>query len=380
MGHEYTVFTMYVIVLIVLAFLQQALLVAAQAERSEYGKFPACLAAERLHGGVNPESSNTVDSRRVVSIGDVHGSLTGLHEILWTSGISADRNSCKWHPDTASNGGIVLVQTGDIVDRGPNASEAWLCLKNLQSTANEHKSEVIRLLGNHELWWLSGQISYRNKKTDTKEKVEALISMMKEEIVSGAVKGAYAMDTAEGLPLFFVHAGIRPQMMEHLRKTIPVLSSGGAAQESHVVAEYINNKLLEDVKRCSAPGARCPLNDLVYSAGPERGGRELGGPYWTDFSVLEEAHAAEAAKEDPSFLPFVQIVGHTVEVNEVRSTRGLGAVCTDAGMMYGGRAFLTIEDSRFISYSKEEKKRSVTVSTLQKPKWNKRDLTELACA
>jgi hypothetical protein len=48
--------------------------------------------------------------------------------------------------------------------------------------------------------------------------------------------------------------------------------------------------------------------------------------------------------------------------------------------MYGGRAFLTIEDSRFISYSKEEKKRSVTVSTLQKPKWNKRDLTELACA
>ena len=49
------------------------------------------------------------------------------------------------------------------------------------------------------------------------------------------------MDTAEGC--LFVHAGIRPEMMEHLRKTIPVLSSGGAAQRS-VVTEYINNKLL----------------------------------------------------------------------------------------------------------------------------------------
>ena len=124
----------------------------------------------------------------------------------------------------------------------------------------------------------------------------------------------------------------------------------------------------------------CQLSDLVYSAGPERGGNQVGGPYWTDFSVLEKAHALEATKAEPSFLPFVQVVGHTVEVNEVRSTVGLGAVCTDAGMMYGGRAFLTIEDSRFVSYSKEEKKREATVSTLEsEPKWNKHDLTEIAC-
>lgn len=387
MGHEYADFTIYVVVCFLLLFLQQSLHCNAQQpsdlleQRSaEYAsrRFPGCVAGERLHGGVNPES-NSLDSRRIVSIGDVHGSLIGLHELLWTAGIT-ERNSCQWHPDTASNGGVVLVQTGDIVDRGPNASEAWLCLKNLQSKAHEHNSQVIRLVGNHELWWLSGQISYRNKKTDTKEKVEALINLMKEEIISGAVKGAHAMDTAEGLPLFFVHAGIRPQMMDHLRKSIPALVKGGAKDESHVVAEYINTKLLEDVKRCTSAGARCPLDDLVYSAGPERGGSAVGGPYWTDFSVLEKAHAAEAAKEDPSFLPFVQVVGHTVEVNAVRSTRGLGAVCTDAGMMYGGRAFLTIEDSRFVSYSKEEKKRStVTVSTIQKPKWNRRDLTELEC-
>ena len=102
-----------------------------------------------------------------------------------------------------------------------------------------------------------GQLSYRNKRTDTKEKVESLIDLMKEEIISGAVKGAHAMDTPEGLPIFFVHAGIRPKMMDYLRKTVPGLSPDSAENsdnEAHVIAEYVNTKS-QDVKSCEGQGA-----------------------------------------------------------------------------------------------------------------------------
>ena len=101
MGHEYADFTIYVVVCFLLLFLQQSLHCNAQQpsdlleQRSaEYKyasrRFPGCVAGERLHGGVNPESKS-LDSRRIVSIGDVHGSLIGLHELLWTAGIIAIR-------------------------------------------------------------------------------------------------------------------------------------------------------------------------------------------------------------------------------------------------------------------------------------------------
>ena len=57
---------------------------------------------------------------------------------------------------------------------------------------------------------------------------------------------------------------------------------------------------------------------------------------------------------------------------------GLGAVCIDAGMMYGGRAFLEVVDGRFISYEKEESKSNVAVSAFD-AKWYRRDLTAYAC-
>ena len=346
-----------------------------------------CIAGER-HG--KPEEGN--DQRRLVSIGDVHGSLIGLHELLFKAGLTESRNSCSWHPETKARGGVLFVQNGDIVDRGPNASEAWLCLKHLQDTAPEHGSEVIRLLGNHELWWLTGQLSYRNKKADTKEKVENLISLMKKEILSGAVKGAHAA-VKDGLSLLFIHAGLRPAMIDKLRQTVPALQSPSELEESVIIADYINAMLVSDLQSCREGTMRCKLENIVYSAGPERGGNQLGGPYWTDFSVLQEAHKTQVASMSLSssssdrvsdssghgLTDWVQVVGHSVEINEIRATRGLGAVCTDAGMMYGGRAFLEVKEGRFIAFEKEETSMKVAATAFN-AKWYRRDLTEAACA
>ena len=67
---------------------------------------------------------------------------------------------------------------GDIVDRGPLATEAYACLQHLQATAPAG-CKVVRLLGNHELWWLEGAVHMRNEEADTPAKIRALNAHMK---------------------------------------------------------------------------------------------------------------------------------------------------------------------------------------------------------
>ena len=93
-------------------------------------------------------------SRRIVSIGDVHGSYTGLLENLYYAKIIKSIDECEWKPQIADSidsyyNSTLLVQVGDIVDRGEGATEAQNCLKKLQFTANEYNSKVIRLLGSN---------------------------------------------------------------------------------------------------------------------------------------------------------------------------------------------------------------------------------------
>ena len=41
-------------------------------------------------------------------------------------------------------------------------------------------SIVVRLLGNHELWWLEGSVHMRNEEADTPVKIRALNALMKQ--------------------------------------------------------------------------------------------------------------------------------------------------------------------------------------------------------
>jgi len=100
-------------------------------------------------------------AQRMVFIGDVHGDAKGLATILKGAGLIAhddDGLTCARAP---SSFGTTVVQVGDIVDRGEHALEAWDCLSNLQATSPAG-SEVVRLVGNHELMWLYGDHKVTN--------------------------------------------------------------------------------------------------------------------------------------------------------------------------------------------------------------------------
>jgi hypothetical protein len=102
---------------------------------------PACVISRsrsiQLEVDVNGETSSTSD-KRVIAIGDVHGSLEGLLEDLSRANITKE-GVCEWRPQSDS---VLLVQVGDIVDRGPQAIEAFKCMRHLQQTAHLYNGEV----------------------------------------------------------------------------------------------------------------------------------------------------------------------------------------------------------------------------------------------
>jgi hypothetical protein len=97
-----------------------------------------------------PVATPVPDCDRVYGIGDIHGAYDALVSILQKTGlVDAEAN---W-----SGGENCLVQTGDIVDRGPRSREVLDLLIKLEAQA---KGRLIVLLGNHEVMNLTGDLRY----------------------------------------------------------------------------------------------------------------------------------------------------------------------------------------------------------------------------
>jgi hypothetical protein len=93
--------------------------------------------------------AQTENSVRVVAVGDVHGSFDGLVSILQAAGL-IDEDS-RW-----VGGDAVLVQTGDLLDRGPEVRQVMDLLMRLQTEAAAAGGTVHCLIGNDEAMNLVG--------------------------------------------------------------------------------------------------------------------------------------------------------------------------------------------------------------------------------
>jgi len=93
--------------------------------------------------------------RRILSIGDLHGDFEQTSGILRNLGLMNEDGG--W-----SGGSDVLVQTGDIADRGTEEIDVYKALFRLQDEAKANGGELIMLLGNHELMNLQGDYSSAN--------------------------------------------------------------------------------------------------------------------------------------------------------------------------------------------------------------------------
>jgi len=90
---------------------------------------------------------------RIVAVGDLHGDFSAWRDIARAAQLVDGKGG--W-----IGGDAVLVQTGDVVDRGPDSLKIVQDLMRLQREAARSKGQVVALVGNHEAMNVSGDFRY----------------------------------------------------------------------------------------------------------------------------------------------------------------------------------------------------------------------------
>lgn len=181
-----------------------------------------------LHVGGTNLSNTSLPKRRVVSVGDLHGDYESTVVILRALGVMGPDDHWK-------GGNTVLVQTGDIVDRGADSRKIYSLLHRLQDEAPKDGGRVILLLGNHELMNLHGDFRYVSDREcayfgryGCREPMQSYVDAM----LGGGHLGQAILERHQaaalveespgsGEGILFVHAGLLPEVAERLEATGP---------------------------------------------------------------------------------------------------------------------------------------------------------------
>ena len=107
----------------------------------------------RAQGGASERPCEITTTERVVAIGDVHGAYDRFVAMLRGAGLIDGRQ--RWVGERAR-----LVQTGDVLDRGPDSKKVIDLLRKLESEAARAGGRVHALLGNHEFMRIVGDWRY----------------------------------------------------------------------------------------------------------------------------------------------------------------------------------------------------------------------------
>ena len=90
---------------------------------------------------------------RIVAVGDVHGDYAAFVGVLQQAGLVDAK--ARW-----TGGTTVLVQSGDVTDRGPQSRKVMQLLMALEKQAAKAGGRVHALLGNHEVMNMRGDLRY----------------------------------------------------------------------------------------------------------------------------------------------------------------------------------------------------------------------------
>lgn len=100
-----------------------------------------------------PAAAASSPVHRIVAVGDLHGDFAAWRDIARAAQLVNDKG--RW-----IGGEAVLVQTGDVVDRGPDSLKIIQDLMRLQGEALRAHGQVIALVGNHEAMNVTGDLRY----------------------------------------------------------------------------------------------------------------------------------------------------------------------------------------------------------------------------
>ncbi|CAK9090335.1 unnamed protein product [Durusdinium trenchii] len=222
-------------------------LAAGDSRRSRSAVAPAWLTAVATAFAVflfvSPARAESKWGRRIFSVGDLHGDYQSSMTIFRTLGL-ADAEGA-WVGQSA-----VLVQTGDLLDRGEESGPLVRELFRLQDEAPKSGGKVILLLGNHELMNLQNDLRYasaaetRSLSTSGTSTPQVRSEMLSQDGWLGRglrdrLQALVLLGPEEGLekPVLFVHAGLLPSFGSDVKS----LNSEVKSLLEHPAAELQTN-------------------------------------------------------------------------------------------------------------------------------------------
>ncbi|MBK6404240.1 MAG: metallophosphoesterase [Holophagales bacterium] len=255
--------------------------------------------------------------RRLVAIGDLHGDLEATRRVLRLAGAIDERDG--W-----MGGDLVLVQTGDQLDRGDDEPEILDLFERLAKDATAAGGAVHALNGNHEFLNVKGDVRYATLDgfADFLEKpVPGLAGAPPETVIAAVLAriNAFKPGGPQALRLatrnvvavvgntVFVHGGVLPK-----------------------VAEYGIERLNQESREWLRAERSCPPDLLL---GPD-------GPVWSRHysKDTDEADCRLLAEALEKLGASRMVVGHTVQKDQVTSGCAERVWRIDVGLSrhYGG--------------------------------------------
>jgi hypothetical protein len=206
----------------------------------------------------------------IVGLGDVHGNFDALCDILKRLGLINEAH--HW-----TGGQTILVQTGDLVDRGTRERDVLDLMMLLESEAPEAGGQVEILLGNHEVMNVMGDLRYVTPQifaTFATPDSEALRKTSYDQYVKWRTANAdFLAETKDPLfslteeqwmekhPLGFIeqrvafsHSGVYGKWIrEHHAvvkfNSIVFLHGGIAPEHSHLSIDQINSGIRSEIRQ-----------------------------------------------------------------------------------------------------------------------------------
>eukprot|EP01084_Bolivina_argentea_P242540 406837_1 len=173
----------------------------------------------------------------IIAIGDLHGDLDQTYKLLQLSGIL--NKSKEWIANDT-----ILIQTGDIVDRGSQSIQIYLLLMELRKVAQKHNSLVLQILGNHEFLNLNGNYQFVNKLEFIKYGLWYKLWNMNNKI-------GYFLRHTPVLRIIgntlFVHAGLTPEILQLFEENDNIINDINKSVLNGLTNPYFDGNFDDDI-------------------------------------------------------------------------------------------------------------------------------------